>query len=147
MNGSRNARRSTVALFLSVAFVLVTSCVPPSDPTPPPPAPTAILTPNPVVAGNFVNVAPPTDTCIRDGSWVNFQAVMTTRRGVVVTQAYNYYYQGPSFSPTAPSDQFVRLFVPPFVAAGQYLVYLSCNNYLQSYSFSGATLTVSPGLV
>ena len=50
------------------------------------------------------------------------------------------------FSPSSSGDPFVRLFVPPFVASGRYLVYLSCNNYLQSYSFSGANLTVSPAL-
>jgi len=100
-----------------------------------------------VVAGNFINVAPPTDTCLRNGSFTSFQAVMTTRRGVVVTQGFSYYFPGaPTFSPSSAGDPFVRLFVPPFVASGQYLVYLSCNNYLLSYSFSGTSLTVSPAI-
>lgn len=136
-------RRAAIALVASMSVLVASSCVPP---TPPPPPPTTILSQYVVAAGGTIQVAAPDNRCIR-GSYANFYATATMPNGIVAFTGYGYWWQGIGLSGYGSGgDQFATVRIPPFAAAGTYLVYLSCGNYLDSYQFSPATLTVTPYL-
>ena len=131
---------------LTVGVLLLASCVPVgsgstgSGPGGEPPLARAIINPTSGPAGTIIDVTAPDDECT-DHGFASLQATVTHGpTGYLVTTAYQ--NVGGSFSNNASDDPMVRLRIPPFAAAGSYLVYLSCYSYLGSYQYAPATFRV-----
>ena len=141
---SRTVRRSSLVMVMSLVAFVAGSCVPPTDPGPAPLR--AVLTPTAGPAGTFIAVAPPNGDCLRPGGYTGNSleaALVHPATGYVVNRGFTYFYNGPSLSPGAAPDPFVRLWVPPSTAVGEYYVYLTCYNYLASYAYAPAIFTVT----
>jgi hypothetical protein len=131
-------------MLIAAGTVLIASCVPVASgggSTEPPPA-TVVIDPTSGPAGTILHAAPADDHCLHGGSGTLQASVTMYSTGFVVTTGYQYVGFIP-LSGNASNDKFVTLRIPPFAAAGKYLVHLTCFSYLDSYEYSPATFRVT----
>ncbi len=143
----RGSRRIATFAVVLVAMISMSSCVPATSggggSTTPPPL-TTLINVKSGPAGSFIDVAPPGGDCLNPAyNYTSLQATLTMySRGIIVTTGFQY-LNGGSISGYTSNDPFVHLYIPPYVATGKYLVYLSCYSYLNNETYAPATFTVT----